>query len=391
MNKIIIFITPLMINLSVLFSMETECNEENSQKKHLVTKKPMVAGASNFILDQIHLATSSFVREHGLTEGDTILIDTAQKEALLRAATDSALPLLMQSSGGAVSNTLSCLARLGIHARAMGSAVAGDVFGGAYLADLTRKGVEYRLTETIDPSQGSGACYIFITEAEYVNTDGSISKKIERTMGTHIGDAGSIRVYQDDIDWMSEADMFIAEGYLFCETARDAMFELAAGVKAKGKLVTLSIAAGFCATTYKESLNQFIDEQVDIVIGDKSEALTLTNRTDVRDAIAAWQAMGKKGAITCGIEGAYVFDDAKIYHIEPPSIGTVIDATGAGDGFAAGFVAEILKTGDIVNAGKLGAYCAGSVLQVAGGYPPESLAKDIALGLPWFILHNEIN
>ena len=92
MSKIIILITLLMLNLSVLFAMETEPNEENSQKKHIVVKNPMVAGASNFILDQIRSATSDFVRKHGLTEGDTIIINTAHKEELLSAATDSALP-----------------------------------------------------------------------------------------------------------------------------------------------------------------------------------------------------------------------------------------------------------------------------------------------------------
>jgi sugar/nucleoside kinase (ribokinase family) len=211
-------------------------------------------------------------------------------------------------------------------------------------------------------------------------------------MGTSLGVAGNLQLTQEDIDWVSSADLFLAEGYLFCPTAYQPMCELAAATKRKGKLVALSIAAGFCATTFKDQLNDFIITYADIVLGDNNEAKTLTGASDTIEAVKILQAMGKKGAITCGTEGAYVFGQTNIYLISKPTVDSdkIVDATGAGDQFAAGFLYEILQSGDIIRAGQLGAFCAGEVIQALGGHPPVSLAEKVASGAPWLIGHAEV-
>ncbi len=344
----------------------------------------IVSGASNFILDQIRVTTSDFVQANGLNEGDTVLITPEHKNKLLLASNENQLTLLTQSSGGAVSNTLGGLALLGIQSRAFGAAV-DDVFGRAYLSDLNRKGVQYRLAEVTDPSVGSGACYIFVTEAQYINSTGEMAKKIERTMATSLGVSGQLSVSQEDRDWVAQSDLFIAEGYLFHPSSYNTMMQLAQAAKSHGKQVSLSIAAGMCASNYKESINQFIQEYADLIIGDAFEACTLTDTETVSEAIAVWQAMGKKGAVTCGAEGAYVFDSKSIYAISAPAVTEIVDATGAGDLFVAGFIAEWLSSGDIQRAGQLGSYCAGCVLKVAGGYPETSLAQGWHDGAAWSI------
>jgi len=294
MNKIITFVLFMVSVLSTTFAAEFDTTFR-------------VIGASNFIQDIIHEATSKFLEDNNLQEGNTVIIDKAYKESLLESISAHNFRLLTQNPGGAVANTLVGLKYLGLPVGAIGSSV-DDIPGNAYIADLTQKEIVCRVTETPEPELGSGACYIFVTETECANPDGTSSKKIERTMGTSLGVAGKLQLTQEDIDWVSSADLFLAEGYLFCPTAYQPMCELAAATKRKGKLVALSIAAGFCATTFKDQLNDFIITYADIVLGDNNEAKTLTGASDTIEAVKILQAMGKKGAITCGTEGAYVFD-----------------------------------------------------------------------------------
>jgi sugar/nucleoside kinase (ribokinase family) len=383
MNKIIIFVLSSVLALPTTFAADFTGDADLA--------KIRVIGVSNFIEDHIHEATSKFISDNGLEEGNTVIITTAHKETLFESISTHNLKLLKQNPGGAVANTLVGLNYLGLAVGAIGSSV-DDIPGRAYVTDLTQKGIKCRVTEAPNPERGSGACYIFVTETESTSPDGTISKKKERTMGTSLGVTIDVHLSQEDINWVSSADLFLAEGYLFCPTAYQSMRDLALATKNKGKLVALSIAAGFCATTFNVPINNFIKDYADIVLGDNSEAKILTGATDTIEAVIILQSMGKIGAVTCGTDGAYVFDHTHIYLISKPTVDSdkIVDATGAGDQFAAGFLYEILQSGDIIRAGQLGAFCAGEVIQVLGGHPPASLAEKMASGAPWLIEHSVI-
>jgi sugar/nucleoside kinase (ribokinase family) len=380
MNKIITFVLFLVFTLPTTFAADIE--------------KPLhFVAVSNFICDHIYETPNSFITDQNFKKGDTTLINAAQAKDLESDISASKLPILLTNPGGSAANTAIGAKILGLDVGVIGT-LTKDPQGNGYVSNLVKKGIEYRITPPQEQERGSGTCWIFVTETEKMASDGLVSKEKERTMLTSLGVSGDIRVSQENIDWASTARILLIEGYLFSPpTTYESICNIAKATKENNNMVALTLSAEFCVTRNQHEITKFIQEYADIVIGNNNEVQKLTDASNNYQAVLRLKSMAKKGAVTCGPEGAYVFDAAGIYFISSPAVAqeAIIDTTGAGDQFAAGFLCELLQSNNIIRAGQLGAYCAGDVIQVLGGHPSEELARGVASGAPWEILHREIH
>lgn len=250
-------------------------------------------------------------------------------------------------------------------------ALANGALKKKYIASLKEKGIKHRLTPDQDESRGSGTCTVLIT-----TNDKGVS---ERTMLTNLGVSGEIIVSEEDLCWLTAAQCLLVEGYLFRpESTYESICCAAQRMKSAGKKVALTLSADFCVSENRDKMLDFIKNYVHIVVGNETEAQLLTGATSPEMAAQILQRQDYQGAVTCGPNGAYVFDKTGVFFIESPAVPAehVKDTTGAGDQFLAGFLYELFNGRPIKHAGERGAFCAGEVIKQWGGQPHLSFISE---------------
>ena len=315
-----------------------------------------VLGIGNAIVDVMARADEDFLVAEGLTKGSMHLVDAKRAELIYQRIGPAT-----ESSGGSAGNTVAGIASLGGHAAFLGK-VAADQLGKIYRHDMKAIGVEYD-TLALDDGTPTGRSIVLVTP------DG------ERTMNTFLGAAQALS--PDDVDpaKIAAASIIFLEGYLWDPPEAKAAFRRAAELAhGSGRKVALTLSDAFCVNRYRDEFLDLIQSRaVDIVLANVAELKSLYRTVDLDAGLEALRGDATMATVTASAEGSYVVTPAGIEHVPATEIDRVIDATGAGDLFAAGFLLGLARGRPPASAAALGSFAAAEVISHMGARPMISL------------------
>ncbi|VFU07538.1 adenosine kinase [Methylocella tundrae] len=317
-----------------------------------------VLGLGNAIVDVISRADDDFLIAQGLRKGGMTLIDEARAEQLFEAMGPATIV-----SGGSAANTIIGLASLGCETAFIGKVKADDL-GGLFAHDIRAAKVGFS-TPPADAGTASARCLIVVTP------DG------QRTMSTFLGACQDLAEEDVDEDLVRQSAVTYLEGYLWDPPAAKAAFVKASKIaRAAGREVALSLSDSFCVDRYRdEFLGLMRSGAVQIIFANESELHSLYETADFGAALAQLQSENVLGVVTRSEQGCVIVKGAEILTAPAFPVETVVDTTGAGDLFAAGFLAGYTKERDLVSCAKLGALAAAEIIQHLGARPQTDLAQ----------------
>ncbi len=312
----------------------------------------------NAIVDVIADATDGFLAAEGLTKGSMRLIDAAEAERLY----DHMGPA-REVSGGCAGNTAAGIAALGGRAGFVGQ-VAPDQLGSFYRHDLTAAGVEFT-TPALDVGVPTARSMILVTP------DG------HRTMNTFLGAAQHLPASALDEQQIRDCAAIYLEGYLWDpETPRYAMIRAIEIARGAGRKVAFSLSDTFCIERHRDGFNQLIDGgRIDILFANQAEIEMLAGVPHLDSAVAAVRGKVETLVVTRGEHGALATRGGERVEVPAEPVGEVVDTTGAGDLFAAGFLFGTTRAMGLARSLKLGAIAAAEVIQHYGARPEADLRE----------------
>jgi sugar/nucleoside kinase (ribokinase family) len=317
-----------------------------------------VIGIGNAIVDVIARTDEAFLAEQELAKGSMHLIDEPRAVALydlMGAATES--------SGGSAGNTIAGLASLGGKAGFVGK-VANDQLGQVFAHDIRAQGVSFDTTPLNNGAQ-TARCLILVTP------DG------ERTMNTFLGAAQSLAPSDIDPNEIGSAQITYLEGYLWDpDDAKQAFVAAAQAAHAAGREVALTLSDAFCVERFRgEFLELMRTATIDLVFANEHEVRALYETSDVDGAIDALGQDVAMAAVTRGANGSSVIHDGTRIDVPAFSVDEIVDLTGAGDQYAAGFLYGRTRGATPDHCARLGALAASEVITHVGGRPAVNLAE----------------
>jgi adenosine kinase len=326
----------------------------------MTTPRFDVLGIGNAIVDVIARAEDDFLTRHGMHKGTMALIDEDRAEAIY-----DAMGPATESSGGSAANTIVGVASFGARAAFIGK-VKDDTLGRAFAHDIRAAGVNY---ETPPASDGppTARCYVLVTP------DG------ERTMNTYLGAAQDLHPTDVDEQMIASASVTYLEGYLWDPPgAKEAFLKAAEIAHRAGRNVALTLSDAFCVDRYRDEFLDLIrGSTVDLIFANEKELHSLYQTADFDSAVRALKDDAKLAVVTRSENGCMVVTREESIAVPAMPIERLVDATGAGDLFAAGFLVGLARGGDYRNAARLGTLAAAEVIQHLGARPATSL-QDLA-------------
>jgi len=319
-----------------------------------------VTGVGNAIVDVLSPTEDEFLSRHGLDKGMMTLIDTDQAAALYDAMGPG-----VEVSGGSAANTLAGIASLGGNGAYIGK-VRNDTLGGVFSHDIRAIGVDYR-TPPATAGATTARCLIFVTP------------DAQRTMQTYLGI--SVELGPDDIDEgaIRDARITYLEGYLFDPPAAKKAFVKAAEIAhAAGRKVALTLSDPFCVGRHRAEFMHLISGHVDIVFANEEEIKSLFEVDDFDAALQQVRGHCDIAALTRSEKGSVIATDGEVHVVDAVPVAKVIDTTGAGDLFAAGFLYGMTHERSLVDCGRIGGLAAAEVIGHYGARPEVSLKKLMA-------------
>jgi sugar/nucleoside kinase (ribokinase family) len=319
-----------------------------------------VLGIGNAIVDVIAHADEAFLESEALAKGAMTLIDAARAEALYRRMGPA-----VESSGGSTANTMAGIASLGGSGAYIGK-VRDDLLGEVFRHDLTAQGVRFETPAATD-GPGTARCLIFVT------ADG------QRTMGTYLG--ACVELGPGDIDptLVGAAQVTYLEGYLFDPPqAQLAFHEAAAIAHAAGRRVALSLSDPFCVGRHRSLFRDLVQGHVDILFANEAEICSLYETADFRTATAAVRGHVAIAALTRSAAGSVILADGAEHRVAAAAVVRVVDTTGAGDLYAAGFLYGLTRGLPLPTCGMVGSLCAAEIISHVGARPAAALSTLVA-------------
>ena len=332
----------------------------------MTTTRYDVLGIGNAIVDVIARTEDDFLIRQNMRKGGMQLIDEARAEAIY-----DAMGPAVEISGGSAANTIVGVTSFGARAAFVGK-VKDDQLGRVFTHDIRAAGVAFDTPPDAD-GPSTARCYILVTP------DG------ERTMNTFLGAAQDLHPNDIDADAIAGSAITYLEGYLWDPPHAKEAFLKAAGIAhGAGRSVALTLSDAFCVDRYRaEFLGLIRNGTVDIVFANEHELHSLYQTADFDTAIGALRNDAKLAVITRSEKGCVVVTREHTDAVRAAPIERVVDATGAGDLFAAGFLVGLSRGADNRTAARLGALAAAEVIAHLGARPETSL-KQLAQqgGLP---------
>lgn len=322
-----------------------------------------VVAIGNALVDVIGSVPERFLSDEGVTKGSMTLVD-AQRSAHLF----SRIPETVQTSGGSAANTAYGLASLGGRAGFIGK-IAEDDFGRAFGYDLRKVGVGFH-PGSVSTTEPTGACIIAVTP------DG------QRSMSTFLGAASLLE--PDDIarDVVASGAVLFLEGYLFDRDAAKEAFRVASKYAHEaGRKVALTLSDSFCVDRHRADFMDLILNDIDVLFCNEFELMSLYQTESYEDALAQLRDDCEFGAVTRDKRGSVVINGHDLVHIEAEPVDHVVDATGAGDLYAAGFLFGFTRGMSIEACGRLGSISASEVITHVGPRPLVKLDSLIPAGM----------
>ena len=325
-----------------------------------------VLGIGNAIFDVLVQTDEGFLARHGMNKGGMALIDEGRAAAIYRDMGPA-----VEMSGGSAANTIVGVANLGARAAYVGK-VRDDQIGRMYIHDIRAAGVSFETKPAVD-GPATGCSYILVTG------DG------ERTMNTYLGAAQQLTPADIDPAQVAASALLYLEGYLWDPKNAKEAFVKAAGIAHQaGRQVALTLSDSFCVDRYRDEFVSLIrNGTVDLVFANEAELHSLYQTADFDTALGQMRSEARLAVVTRSEKGCVVASKDDVIAVPAFAVDKVVDATGAGDLFAAGFLFGLARGVGYEKAGRLGALAAAEVIQHIGARPQVSL-KGLAQqnGLP---------
>ncbi|AWI82619.1 adenosine kinase [Alloyangia pacifica] len=320
-------------------------------------KKYQVVGIGNAIVDVLTRADDSFLEHMGITKGIMQLIERERAE-LLYGAMDGRV----QAPGGSVANTLAGLGNLGLRTAFIGR-VHDDALGRFYAEAMEKDGTAF-----VNPPVPGGELPTSRSMI-FVSPDG------ERSMNTYLGISAELGPEDVDEAVAAEAEIVFLEGYLFDkDKGKEAFIRLARACRAAGGKAGIAISDPFCVERHREDFLQLIEHEMDYVIGNEAEIRSLYQDNSLEADLERVAAICPLVICTRSGDGVTIVKDGVRTDVPVTKI-VPVDATGAGDQFAAGFLYGLATGTDMLTAGRMGTVAATEVITHMGPRPEASLPE----------------
>jgi len=315
-----------------------------------------VVGIGNAIVDVLAQAADDFLIKHDLPKGAMTLIDDTQAETLYGQMGPG-----VECSGGSAANTIAGVAALGGKTSFIGK-VRDDQLGQVFAHDLRSLGVAF---ETLPADQGAptARCLILVTP------------DAQRTMSTFLGACVALGPDDVDEDQIARAQITYLEGYLWDPPQAKAAFRKAMdAAHAAGRKIALSLSDPFCVDRYRQEFVELAEHQIDILFANEAEITSLYEAEDFDTALQHVRGHCEIAVLTRGDKGSVVVSGDEIHVIDPEPVASLVDTTGAGDLFAAGFLAGLTQGQDLHTCGRMGSVAAAEVIGHFGARPEADLS-----------------
>jgi len=316
-------------------------------------------GIGNAIVDVLARADDAFLASHAMVKGGMALISTEQANAIYAAMGPG-----VESSGGSAGNTCAVAAALGVRVGFLGK-VADDALGQVFGHDIRAAGVRFP-TAPLAGGAPTARCLILVTP------DG------QRTMNTFLG--ACVTFGPDDVDEAEVASAAVTylEGYLFDPPAAQEAFRKAAhAAHAAGRRIALTLSDPFCVGRHRSAFRAFVKDETDILFANEAELLSLYETDDFDAALAQLRTEVMLAAVTRSEQGSVVVAGEQTHHIAAVPT-RLVDTTGAGDAYAAGFLAALALGKALPACGRWGSVAAAEAISHFGARPQADLKLLVA-------------
>ena len=316
-----------------------------------------VLGIGNAIVDVIARVDDTFLEQYGLVKGSMNLIDEDRAEQIYVE-----MGPVLEISGGSAANTSAGVASFAGRSAFFGK-VKADALGEVFTRDIRAQGVRFDSTAAMD---GPATARSFIL----VTPDG------ERTMNTYLGACVNLTTSDIDREIVQSAKITYMEGYLWDRPAAKQAFKRAAKIARRaGRLASITLSDSFCVERHRESFLDLIRNDIDIVFANELELKSLYQTRVFDAALKAVRRDCRIAVLTRSAAGSVVTNGEEIHAVPACPVSRVVDLTGAGDLFAAGFLFGFIQDKDLVLCARLGALAAAEVISHLGARPEVDLAN----------------
>ena len=311
-------------------------------------KKYDIVGIGNAIVDLIAEVDDSYLEKNSINKGSMSLVDYDVANKI-----GNEVDIVKTISGGSVANSIVCIAQQNLKTVFIGK-VNQDELGKKFAKGLAEENVEFKITKSL-VNKHTARCIIL------VSTDA------ERTMNTYLGVSQELTEEDVDLNIIEESSILYLEGYLWdLDNAKKTIKKsISTAINSETK-IAFSISDAFCVDRFREEFIDLVNNSADIIFANESEIKSLFETNELNDAIKKCQDTKKIFAVTLGDKGAKIIYKNEVIDIKAEVINKLVDTTGAGDLFAAGFLAEYLKTQDLELSGKQGVKMASIIIQQFG-------------------------
>lgn len=316
-----------------------------------------VVGIGNAIVDVISHADDGVIERFGLNRGTMTLIDAARAATLY----DKMGPAIAVS-GGSAANTIAALASLGGEGAFIGK-VCDDQLGAIFRHDITSLGIGFT-TQAANGGTPTGRCLIFVTPDAH------------RTMQTFLGASAELAPADIDEATVAAARVTYLEGYLWDRPAAKEAFRKAAGIAHEaGRLVALSLSDPFCVDRHRADFLDLVEHHVDILFANEDEIVSLYQEHSFDGALQQLRHHCWIGALTRSEKGSVIISNNEVHVVDAEPVEDVVDTTGAGDAYAAGFLFGLTRGMDLATCARIGGVSAAEAISHLGARPEVSLAE----------------
>jgi sugar/nucleoside kinase (ribokinase family) len=315
-----------------------------------------VLGIGNAIVDVLAHCEDAFLESEGLVKGSMNLIEVAQSDGLYERMGPG-----VEVSGGAAANTMAGLASFGSRAAYIGK-VRDDQLGAVFAHDIRAAGVHFDTPVAPDGPPTARSLILVTPDAH-------------RTMSTYLGAAVELGPEDIDTDLVARCAVTYLEGYLWDKPrAKDAFRVAMAAARAAGRRVSLTLSDSFCVDRHRAEFTALVDDQVDILFANQEEVLSLTQTRDLGRAVAAVRGRSEIVVVTRSERGSVVVTADEVVEVPAAPLDRLVDTTGAGDLYAAGFLHGIATGRGLAECAALGSLAASEVISHLGARPQTDLA-----------------
>ncbi len=317
-----------------------------------------ILGMGNAVLDILAPVTEEFLNSKNLAKGSMTLVDQQASDQMLKQ-----IKPIKKDSGGSVANTIVAISLLGLNSSFCGK-VKNDNLGDDFVSDMQATNTNFLCKQSED-GLPTARCIIFVTP------DG------ERSMQTFLGASTTLSEEDVNEEYFNGISYLLIEGYLWSsETARNAIMKALKISSKRNIKIVFSLSDSNLVKMFKEDFLSFIKAHVDILIGNENECNEILNMNDKEQVVIENDL--EIMVMTKGEKGAEIFEIHSHQYIEAQEVNSVVDTTGAGDMFAAGFLFKLLKGENPSIAAKYGCKFASLIIQQYGARPTDEIFKEIS-------------